>query len=99
MMRARTKHAKIFLEDEEVTGMHISLSQLLENTAKAQVEQLHGIIKGKKKRFLIARYTKQLKRRMDDSPELKQCILDQCKYGRERAIRLMILRRKFEGII
>jgi len=99
MAVARTKHEKIFLEDEEVTGIYISLSQLLENTVKAQVEQLHGIIKGKKKRFLIARYTKQLKRRMTDSPELKQCILDQCKYGRERAIRLMLLRRKFEGIV
>jgi len=79
--------------------MHISLSKLIENTANAQILQLHGKIEGKKKRFLLARYVKQLKRRMTDSPELKQCILDQCKYGRERAIRLMLLRRNFEGIV
>ena len=79
--------------------MRISLSNLIENTANAQVLKFHGEIAGKKKRFLIARYSKQLKRRMEDSPELKQCILDQCRYGRERAIRLMLLRRNFEGIV
>ena len=79
--------------------MHISLSKLIENTANAQIKQLHGKIEGKKKRFLLARYVKQLKRRMENSSELKQCILDQCKYGRERAIRLMLLRRNFEGTV
>ena len=77
--------------------MHIQLSDLLENTAKQQVFQIHGRIKGAKKRFLVARYTKQLKRRMEESPELKQCILDQCKYGREEAIRLMLSRKEEAG--
>jgi len=84
--------------------MHITLSKLLENTARSQL-QAESMVEFKKAYWNKALQKKALKQRitalrkmMDDVPEFKQRVLDQCKYGRERAMRLSILRRKFDGI-
>jgi len=84
--------------------MHITLSKLLENTARSQL-QAESTVEFKKAYWNKALQKKALKQRiaalrkmMDDVPEFKQRVLDQCKYGLERAIQLSILRRKFDGI-
>lgn len=82
--------------------MHITYNELLENTAK------HMLAKAYPVEFSTGRFNKRwqkqavkvqvdrLKRALNKDPEKKQCVLDQCKYGSERAIQLSILRRKFE---
>ena len=82
--------------------MHITYNQLLENTAKHMllfanpVEFSTGRFNRRWQRDAVREQVKELKKALDKDPEKKRCALDQCKYGRERAIRLSILRRRFE---
>lgn len=84
--------------------MHITLSKLLENTARSQLQAEYNpefnkmyLNKGIRKKALKQQIA-MIKKQMDRDPEMKRNILNQCKYGRERAIQLSILRRKFDGI-
>lgn len=82
--------------------MHITLSKLLENTARHLLFNVYGpeFEKSYPTKAMQHKAVKQqitmIKKQMDRDPEMKRNILNQCKYGRERAIQLSILRRKFE---
>lgn len=82
--------------------MHITYNKLLENTAKHILMQANPTVFPNAKfdkrwqKKAVSDQVAELKKALNKDPEKKQCVLDQCKYGKERAFRLHLLRRKFE---
>jgi len=74
--------------------VHIKLNTLLEQTAKQRLIAAYPLLlsNGKfntpEKRDLLKRQITSMKKVMMRDPEIKRCILDQCKYGVEIAAQL-----------
>ena len=84
-----------------MSKMLITYNKLLENTAKHMLISDNPVIFSngkfdtKLKKQALKEQVKQLKKAYEKDPEKKRCVLDQCRFGKERAFRLHLLRRKY----
>ena len=74
--------------------VHIKLNTLLEQTAKKRLIEAYPLLLSNgnfntpEKKDLLKRQITSMKKTMMKNPEIKRCILDQCKYGIEKAMQL-----------
>ena len=74
--------------------MHIKFNTLLENSARQRLIQAYPVLlsNGKfntpPKKDLLKRQIKAMRKALMKDPEALRCVLDQCKYGIEKAMQL-----------